>query len=285
MKDVTGRWSRWSEPLEFIAGPPLSPSAPESLLRITEIHYHAGEGPDLEFVEVKNLGADPLDLRVVSLREGVEFSFAGSAVEDLPGGALAVVVKDRRVFEARYGVEGIAIAGEYRGSLSNDGERLALVYGPNGTVLDFDYSDAWLPATDGGGRSLVFADPSLPPEAWRDPSNWVESVEDGGSPGRDEPAPPGPRQLPGDLNQDAALDLSDAVALLLHLFAGALPPPCEGGSILAGGNLPLADFDGDAALVVTDAVALLQHLFRGGPPHALGTRCLPLAGCPGACAR
>jgi len=285
MKDATGRWSRWSEPIEFTAGPPLSPSAPEQYLRITEIHYHDASAPDLEFVEVKNLGEDPLDLRGVTLGDGVDFSFAGSAVEELAGGALAVVVKDRRMFEARYGTAGIAVAGEYRGSLSNDGERLALVYGPNGTILDFEYSDAWLPSTDGGGRSLVFDDPLLPPEAWRDPANWVESVEDGGSPGRDEPAAPGPRQLPGDLNGDAALDLSDAVALLLHLFAGGLPPPCEGGAIDAGGNLPLADFDGNAALQATDAVALLQHLFRDGPPHALGSRCLSIAGCPGVCAR
>jgi hypothetical protein len=130
----------------------------------------------------------------------------------------------------------------------------------------------------------VFADPSLPPGSWGDPANWRESAEAGGSPGRDEIEPAGPRQLPGDLNQDATLDLSDAVRLLLHLFAGGLAPPCEGGAINAGGSLVLADFDGNAALEVTDAVAFLQYLFRSGPPHALGSRCLPIAGCPARCA-
>jgi hypothetical protein len=282
MMDQSGRWSHWSEPLEFTAAPPLSPLPEERYLRITEILYHS-DSPDLEFLEVKNIGSEPLDLRNVSIQEGVQFFFAGSGVEELAPGALAVVVKDRKVFEGRYGTAGIAVAGEYQGSLSNGGERLSLIYGQNTVILDFTYLDSWWPRTDGGGRSLVFRDPSLPPEAWGDGASWGESADPGGSPGRDEPAAPGPRRLPGDLNVDGSLDLSDAVRLLLHLFSGGLPLPCGGTAVNAGGNLALADFDGDGALRLTDAVALLEHLFRSGPPHVLGTFCRPIDGCDEGC--
>ena len=61
----------------------------------------------------------------------------------------------------------------------------------------------------------------------------------------------------GDVNGDGAADLSDAVRILLHLFA-AEPVACEEAADAAG--------DGEAGL--PDAVYLLAYLYRGGsePP-------------------
>jgi hypothetical protein len=66
----------------------------------------------------------------------------------------------------------------------------------------------------------------------------------------------------GDANSDGGEDLSDAVAILLHLFAGGAEPAC----------MKSADADDDGAVVVTDAIYLLDYLFQGGeaPPAPLG---------------
>ena len=49
-------------------------------------------------------------------------------------------------------------------------------------VLRFTYDDAWYPVTDGFGKSLVFADPTLPVALWRSNEFWGASLEDGGNP-------------------------------------------------------------------------------------------------------
>jgi hypothetical protein len=64
-----------------------------------------------------------------------------------------------------------------------------------------------------------------------------------------------PSFLRGDPNGDGAVDLSDALKILFHLFAG--------GSLACD---DAADIDDDENLNLTDAIALLEYLFRGGPP-------------------
>jgi hypothetical protein len=60
--------------------------------------------------------------------------------------------------------------------------------------------------------------------------------------------------LRGDALQDGALDLSDAIAILLALFGGQ-----------GGGSCPRAlDADDDGSLAIADAINLLLHLFQGG---------------------
>jgi hypothetical protein len=283
-KDNTGRWSHWSEPLEFTAGAPAAPFPQQSYLRISEIHYHPIEDEEHEFIEFQNTGPTPLDLRPVVLSGGIGFEFSAGEVGILEPGAFVVVVKDREVFRTRYGEAGIAVAGEYFGSLGNGGDHLLLTHGPNATILDFSFSDAWYPLTDGGGPSLVIADALAPAESWGGASGWRPSAAAGGSPGRGEDGPTPERAVTGDLNQNAVVEISDAVTLLLLLFdRGARSLPCGGSSIEEGANLALADFDGDRAVGITDAVRLLEYLFREGPPHVLGTGCTPIPDCPGAC--
>lgn len=106
----------------------------------------------------------------------------------LAPGASVVVVHNRAAFESRYGT-GLPVAGEFSGSLANEGDRLML-QGPLGEpILDFSYDPAWYPSTDGGGYSLVVADPNAPTANWGLASNWRPSTQPGGSPGTSDPQP------------------------------------------------------------------------------------------------
>jgi hypothetical protein len=60
----------------------------------------------------------------------------------------------------------------------------------------------------------------------------------------------------GRVNRDDTVDISDALALLQHLFQGGAPP-----SPLEAGNT-----NNDASLDIADAVYLLQFLFQSGRP-------------------
>lgn len=284
MGDTTGRWSRWSEPVEFVAGEPTSPFPEQTSLRVTEVMYHPPYDADIEFVELENIGSAPLDLRPVAFVEGIEFRFAEGSVRDLGPGEFVVVVADRRAFSAYYDASEILVAGEYRGRLANGGERLRLVYGAGLEILDFAYADSWYPGTDGLGRSLAIVDPAGPTEDWGRPEGWKESADFGGSPGRaDGDAPPGGLQRPGDANQDGVLDISDALSILFLLYGGGgVRAPCEG-DLGAGGAAALLDLDGNARAEVTDAIYALRYLFASGPSPALGERCVRIPGCPSAC--
>ena len=152
-------------------------------------------------------------------------------------------------------------------------------------VLDFEYADIWHPDTDGAGPSLVINDALGDLSTWGDAASWRPSNLDLGSPGIDESgiAPSG-RQMPGDANQDARVDISDAVALLLHLF-GRRPelPPCGDGEIGDPGNIAILDSNGDNEVNVSDAVWMLAYMYQGGAPPSRGTNCVRLEGCPNVC--
>ncbi len=199
MKDNTGRWSHWSNPIQFTAGLPLAAGLLSSL-RITELMYNppapASGGIDnneFEFIELKNIGAEILDLSGVSLQKGVTFDFAGGSITALAPGGFVLVVRNKPAFLTRYGSAlSVLIAGEYQGKLANEGETIALVDRWNGTIVEFTYDDGpdWPQAADGGGHSLVPLDSALltqPQGSLNNPANWRASTEVNGSPGRDDP--------------------------------------------------------------------------------------------------
>jgi parallel beta-helix repeat protein len=71
-------------------------------------------------------------------------------------------------------------------------------------------------------------------------------------------AAPQTRFRRGDANADGGVDVSDAVFILLRLFAGGAPPDCE----------KSADADAGGSIALNDAVYLLNFLFRDGEAPA-----------------
>ncbi len=157
-------------------------------LCITEIMYHPQEAgqpdePNAEFIELKNIGTETLNLNLVSFTNGIDFTFPNL---ELAGGEYILVVKDISAFTARYGI-GFNIAGQYSGSLDNRGERIELIDAAGGTIHDFEYNNGWYDITDGLGFSLTVKDPTgTDPDDWGSKSSWRPSAGVDGSPGWDD---------------------------------------------------------------------------------------------------
>jgi hypothetical protein len=143
-------------------------------LRVSELMYHAAGGSSLDYIELQNIGQMTLDLTGVRLSDGVDFTFPQMT---LGAGEHVVVAADVAAFRAAYGVN-INVAGQYSGNLSNDGEKIVLqLPSPlDAAILQFEYSDRWYPDSDGGGYSLVIADPGIHPAAWSLPESWRAAV-------------------------------------------------------------------------------------------------------------
>ncbi|MBW8039208.1 MAG: hypothetical protein FVQ85_04330 [Planctomycetes bacterium] len=149
-----GTWSALNEAI-FAIGPVAD------YLRITEIMYHPKytgnlNDPNKEYIELKNVGPSKVNINLVKFTEGINFTFPDM---ELDPGEHVVVVKNQSVFEAQYGIS-VNIAGQYTGSLANNGERIKLVDAIGRTILDFKYKDGWRPITDGDGFSLTMMDSS-----------------------------------------------------------------------------------------------------------------------------
>ena len=83
--------------------------------------------------------------------------------------------------------------------------------------------------------------------------------------------------IPGDCNQDGALDLSDVICLLGHLFQGTPATlPCTS----EAANLALMDCNRDGGVDLSDAIYKLAFLFQGGPPPDQGEGCVGMEDCP-----
>jgi len=151
-------------------------------LRITEVMYNP-RALNEEFIELKNIGVETINLNLVSFTNGINFTFPGI---DLAPGEYIVVVQDRNAFETRYG-SNINIAGQYSGKLNDAGERITLADAIGRTILDFRYEDGWHSITDGEGFSLTIIDPAhFDLGSWNAEDAWRASAYLDGSPGQDD---------------------------------------------------------------------------------------------------
>jgi hypothetical protein len=155
-------------------------------LRITEIMYHPldadPDDPNTEYIELKNVGSDTINLNLVRFDKGINFTFGTNT---LATGQYILVVKDQNAFAVEYG--GRYIAGQYAGSLDNAGERIRLLDAVGGTILDFNYKDSWKNITDGDGYSLTIINPSDSDlNDWGKKDSWRASAYVDGSPGWDD---------------------------------------------------------------------------------------------------
>ncbi len=141
-------------------------------LRVTELMYHPPAGSECDYIELQNIGAEPLDLTGVRLLDGVTFEFP---FIELDPGEYVTVAADRAAFTAAYGASG-HVVGPYAGNLSNGGENilLALPWPLEAAIQRFQYNDAWYPSTDGGGRSLHIRNPAADPMLWSVPGSWID---------------------------------------------------------------------------------------------------------------
>jgi hypothetical protein len=151
-------------------------------LRITEVMYNPID-PNEEFIELKNIGAEKINLNLVSFTNGIDFTFGGI---ELAADEHIVVVGNRNIFKSRYGTN-VNIAGEYSGRLNNAGERMELKDAIGRTILNFRYEDGWRSITDGEGFSLTIIDPANNDlTSWDEKDSWRPSAYAGGSPGSDD---------------------------------------------------------------------------------------------------
>jgi len=194
VRSAAGAWSAL-DAATFRLRTPRRP-APGDLLP-AEIHYNPSTGGESEFIELRNAGADPLDVSRCALSGGIGLVFPDGLA--LAPGASLVAVRDPIGFAGRYlapgstaARAGIHTVGPWVGALDNAGERVALLGADGAELWSFTYGTRapWPVRADGGGRSLVLAEPSSP-LAGRDAVNaylgdgrrWLPSLTDHGTPG------------------------------------------------------------------------------------------------------
>ena len=128
-----GNWS----PLFAASVKPGVDAAAAGRVVLSEIMYHAAppdaaereagfrDADDFEYIELLNTSPAKVDLAHCRFRSGVEFVFPDRPRSILDPGERVVVVRNPEAFRRRHG-DGPAVAGVYRGKLSNRGERLVL---------------------------------------------------------------------------------------------------------------------------------------------------------------
>ena len=225
-----------------------------------------GLGPSLERFRAEQYGNDPASWAASADAGGTpgRANSASPPVENLPPvpAIVATRVRGDAPLEVRFD-----------GSESQD---------PDGTIETYDWSFG-----DGGvafGPVQVYT--------YEEPGSFTVNLwvaDDAGARTRTSTTitvlgSSGGGQIAGDLNQDASVDISDAIGLLSHLFVGQPSElPCDGGAPAGPGNTALFDLNGDGGLDLSDPVYLLLYLFAGGTAPALGTNCTQIDGCPNAC--
>ncbi|MFC1761708.1 chitobiase/beta-hexosaminidase C-terminal domain-containing protein [Planctomycetota bacterium] len=155
-------------------------------LRVTEMMYHClddedSSDPNLDFIELKNIGPETINLNLVQFTNGIEFTFPDW---DIDANEFILVVEDLSTFTQYYPELTAVVAGQYNGKLDNAGETIRLQDALGDTIQDFEYSDNWYPLTDGAGYSLTIVDPMAEnPNSWSQKSGWRPSSYVAGTPG------------------------------------------------------------------------------------------------------
>lgn len=154
-------------------------------LRITEIMYNP-DAPDAEYIELKNIGTEAINLFLCKFTNGIEFTFPNTRLNP---GEFILVVKNQAEFLDSYSANSNSfnIAGEFENGtkLSNGGEKIVLEDASGHIIHNFTYNDNY-PITDGTGFSICINDSSSTDLLlWDDPTSWSPSNTIGGNPGSD----------------------------------------------------------------------------------------------------
>lgn len=277
-KDLTGRYSNWSEPVQFTVTAP-DVTVWQNNLMITEIMYNpAAPTPtelaaggsnfnnDYEFIELRNISSTlTLDLTELRFTKGVDFDFAGSAITSLAPGANVLIVKHLPSFQARYGT-GLPVAGVWDAldNLSNSGEQIKLSYGAGTAIHDINplaarYDQApWPTAADGAGPSLTLISPSSIPDH-NVATNWRAAFVNNGSPGTvDNLVAVNLSRLSHTYDgteKSASFSTVPAGKAVSLSYNGSPTPPTDGGSYTVSATVTEPGFEGTASATLVIAAA------------------------------
>lgn len=170
----------------------VSAPQPREFLRITGLHYHPArpvgaelnvstDKDDFEFIGLRNIGPEPLGISHCYFDDGITFTFPAETT--LAAGESVVLARHPAAFQARYGTAP-RLAGSYApSSLDNGGETLTLRDPAGAVIQSFTWDDAWFPASDGDGYSLMVRHDSAAPADWNTAAQWGINPTPGGTPG------------------------------------------------------------------------------------------------------
>jgi hypothetical protein len=207
-QDNTGRWSKWSDPVQFSVTAVDITAQLRAGLRFTEIMYNppafgSYSGDDLEFLELKNISGGALDLSGLTFSAGITYTFTNGTT--LAAGQRFLLGRNPAAITAKY--PGVSLNGSYSGKLDNAGETLRLSTPAGATVLEVTYNNSppWPATADGLGWSLVLNDPVA--------GTYRPSTAAGGSPGADDPANVTPAIVINEVLAHTDPPLSDSIEL------------------------------------------------------------------------
>ena len=159
---------------------------------INEIMFNpVSNNEDDEYVELYNRGTAPVNMSGWRFNDGIEFALPANTI--LPAGGYLVIAKNAGRMRTNYSNLNAANAlGNFRGNLSNAGERLVLAR-PDPVIttnqnnvrvtnvieivvdeVTYGEGGRWGQWADGGGSSLELKDPQSDNDF---PSNWGDSDE------------------------------------------------------------------------------------------------------------
>ena len=150
-------------------------------LRLTEIMYHPS-GTGVEYLELQNVGPQPINLAGSNFPEGQPFSAYSFGSETVNPGEFVILASNVDAFKAQYGAAPRVLGAWAGGNLNNGGERVVLRDPQGNSIHDFTYENTapWPTEPDGFGPSLEVIDVN---GDYNDPANWRSSFEPFGSPG------------------------------------------------------------------------------------------------------
>jgi hypothetical protein len=150
-------------------------------LRISEIMYNPVGPGAVQFVELTNTGTVPLKLDGAYFEDQMPFDRFTFGSTLLRPREFVVVTNRMAEFQSLYGMN-VAVAGQFTGSLNDDGERVLLKDAAGNVIQDFTFGKTppWPTLPNGGGVSLEIL---LTGGNYSAPSNWRQGMEANGSPG------------------------------------------------------------------------------------------------------
>lgn len=158
----------------------------------TEVMYHPTAGRP-EFLEVKNLTSNRIDIAKWQFTRGVSYTFPGfdpanpSAHFLREYERIIVSSADEATTRAAYSSipSFVRIFGPWSGALNNAGETVHLADAADATICQLSYGDRglWPVGADGTGHSMVIINENRDIDDWR---NWKLGSMQGGTPGTTE---------------------------------------------------------------------------------------------------